>query len=52
MSLLIIPIGFSGSGKTTYYNSIKPKYKNLYYISKDLLRLKLSKIKKIELRSA
>ena len=45
MSLLIIPIGFSGSGKTTYYNSIKTKYKNLYYISKDLLRLKLSKIK-------
>ena len=39
MPTLIIPIGFSGSGKTTYY---KQHYKpdNSIYISKDQLRIK------------
>jgi len=39
MPTLIIPIGFSGSGKTTYYKRHCNKNKTIY-ISKDKLRIK------------
>ena len=44
-STLIVPVGFSGSGKTTYYNILQQKYGDIYRISMDDLRIKFNQKK-------